>query len=55
MTDEEASHKMMTAHQQGSCVISVYTRDVAESKAREATNMGKEAGHPLMFTIEPER
>ena len=55
MTDEEASHKMMTAHQQGRCVISVYTRDVAESKAREATDMGKEAGHPLMFTIEPER
>ena len=55
MTDEEASHKMMTAHQQGSCVISVYTRDVAESKAREATDMGKGAGHPLMFTIEPER
>ena len=54
MTEEEAYHKMMTAHQQGSCVISVYTRDVAESKAKEATDMGKEAGHPLMFTIEPE-
>ena len=31
-------------------MISVYTREVAESKAREATDMGKEAGHPLMFT-----
>ena len=35
-------------------MISVYTRDVAESKTKEATDMGKEAGHPLMFTIEPE-
>ena len=26
---------MMTAHQQGGCVISVYTRDVAGSKARK--------------------
>ena len=54
ITEEEAYHKMMTAHQQGNCVISVYTRDIAESKAKEATDMGKEAGHPLMFTIEPE-
>ena len=54
MTEDEAHNKMMTAHRQGSCVISVYTRDVAESKAKEATDLGKEAGHPLMFTIEPE-
>ena len=54
MTDEEASHKMMTAHQQGSCVISIYTKDVAESKAKDATDMGREHGHPLVFSIEPE-
>ena len=55
MTDDEAYNKMMTAHQKGICVISVYTRDVAESKAKEATELGREAGHPLMFTIEPEK
>jgi ATP-dependent Clp protease adaptor protein ClpS len=54
MTEEEAYQIMMTAHQQGNCVVSVYTRDVAESKAKDATDMGREAGHPLMFTIEPE-
>jgi ATP-dependent Clp protease adaptor protein ClpS len=54
MSEEEAYHKMMTADQQGSCVISIYTKDIAESKARDATDMGKECGHPLVFNIEPE-
>ena len=54
MTDDEAYVVMMAAHQQGNAVVSVYTRDVAESKAKEATDRGREAGHPLMFTIEPE-
>jgi len=54
MSDDEAYLIMMAAHQQGNAVVSVYTRDIAESKANEATGMAKEAGHPLMFTIEPE-
>ncbi|MEO1016376.1 MAG: ATP-dependent Clp protease adapter ClpS [Pseudomonadota bacterium] len=45
---------MMTAHQKGSCVVAVYTRDVAETKATEATDLGQEAGFPLTFTTEPE-
>jgi ATP-dependent Clp protease adaptor protein ClpS len=45
---------MMTAHQKGACVVAVYTKDVAETKADEATQMGREAGHPLQFTTEPE-
>jgi ATP-dependent Clp protease adaptor protein ClpS len=28
--------------------------DIAETKAKEATDLGKEAGFPLMFTTEPE-
>ena len=32
---------MLTAHQKGACVIAVYTRDVAETKAKEATEIGK--------------
>ncbi|MEE2721729.1 MAG: ATP-dependent Clp protease adaptor ClpS [Pseudomonadota bacterium] len=54
MSEEEAYYKMMAARQQGSCVISIYTKDIAESKARDATDMGKECGHPLVFNIEPE-
>jgi ATP-dependent Clp protease adaptor protein ClpS len=54
MTDDEAYLVMMAAHQQGNTVVSVYSHDIAESKASEACDMAKEAGHPLMFTIEPE-
>ncbi len=54
MTAERSYRVMMTAHQRGTCVVAVYTKDVAESKATEATDLGKQAGHPLMFTTEPE-
>ena len=54
MSEEEAYYKMMAAQQQGSCVISIYTKDIAESKARDATDMGKECGHPLVLNIGPE-
>ncbi|SMC61745.1 ATP-dependent Clp protease adapter ClpS [Rhizobium sp. RU36D] len=51
----ETSYRiMMTAHQKGSCVVAVFTRDIAETKAKEATDLAKEAGFPLMFTTEPE-
>ena len=54
MRPERAYGVMMTAHQKGCCVVAVYTRDVAESKATEATDAGRRAGYPLMFTTEPE-
>jgi ATP-dependent Clp protease adaptor protein ClpS len=54
MGAERAYAVMMTAHQKGACVIAVYTRDVAETKAKEATELGKEKGYPLFFTTEPE-
>jgi ATP-dependent Clp protease adaptor protein ClpS len=54
MRPERAYGVMMTAHQKGCCVVAVYTRDVAETKATEATDAGREAGYPLLFTTEPE-
>jgi ATP-dependent Clp protease adaptor protein ClpS len=54
MNAERAYHVMMTAHRRGVCVIAVYTRDVAETKAKEATDLGKSQGYPLFFTTEPE-
>ncbi|MEX2616545.1 MAG: ATP-dependent Clp protease adapter ClpS [Alphaproteobacteria bacterium] len=54
MTEEQSYRVMMTAHQRGVCVVAVFTKDVAESKATEAIDMGRRAGHPLMFTTEPE-
>ena len=54
MTEDEANQVMMTAHRLGACVVAVYTREVAEDKATEATDAGRQASHPLTFTTEPE-
>jgi ATP-dependent Clp protease adaptor protein ClpS len=54
MTEDQAYRVMMTAHQRGACVVAAYTRDIAESKATEAINTARQAGHPLEFTTEPE-
>ena len=53
-TEEEAFRIMLTAHQKGVCVVAVFPRDIAETKATEATDLGREGGFPLMFTTEPE-
>jgi ATP-dependent Clp protease adaptor protein ClpS len=54
MNAEHAYRVMITAHQRGACVIAVFTRDVAETKAKEGTELGKQKGYPLFFTTEPE-
>ena len=54
MNESEAHKVMLTAHQKGVCVIAVYTRDVAETKAKEATELGRSKGFPLYFTTEKE-
>ena len=54
MNEAQAYRVMITAHQRGACVIAVFARDVAETKAKEATELGKSQGYPLFFTTEPE-
>ena len=53
-TEDQAYRIMMTAHQLGVCVVATYTRDIAESKAKEATDLAHSNGFPLMFSTEPE-
>ncbi|MEL6197246.1 MAG: ATP-dependent Clp protease adapter ClpS [Pseudomonadota bacterium] len=54
MTDGEAQGVMLAAHQKGVCVVAVYTREVAETKAEQGTEAGRANGFPLTFTAEPE-
>jgi len=52
---EPQAHKVMqTAHQRGVCVVAVFARDIAETKATNATEAGRARGYPLRFTTEPE-
>src|SRR5215470_6626598 len=54
MTEDQAHKVMITAHRLGSCVVAVFTKDVAETKATRATDAGRAKGYPLLFTTEPE-
>jgi ATP-dependent Clp protease adaptor protein ClpS len=54
MTEDQAHRVMITAHRRGVCVVAVFTRDVAETKATRATDAGRRKGYPLLFTTEPE-
>lgn len=54
MSEDQAARVMITAHMRGACVVAVYARDIAKSKATEGTDAGRAAGFPLLFTTEPE-
>ena len=54
LSESQAHRVMITAHRRGACVVAVYTKDVAESKATRATDAGRKNGYPLLFTTEPE-
>ncbi|HXA22316.1 MAG TPA: ATP-dependent Clp protease adapter ClpS [Acetobacteraceae bacterium] len=54
MSEAQALRVMITAHRRGACVVAVYTKDVAEAKATNATDAGRRKGYPLLFATEPE-
>ena len=54
MSEDQAYKVMITAHRRGVCVVAVFTKDVAETKATRATDAGRAKGYPLLFTTEPE-
>lgn len=54
MSEDQAYRVMITAHRRGVCVVAVFTRDIAETKATRATDAGRAKGYPLLFTTEPE-
>jgi ATP-dependent Clp protease adaptor protein ClpS len=54
MSEDQAQKVMLTAHRRGTCVVAVFTKDVAETKATRATDAGRAKGYPLLFTTEPE-
>ena len=54
LSEDQANRVMITAHRRGACVVAVFTKDVAETKATRAVDAAKAKGYPLMFTTEPE-
>ncbi len=54
MNAEQAYRVMLTAHQRGACVVAVFAKDIAETKATRATDAGRRKGFTLLFKTEPE-
>lgn len=54
MPPETARGVMLTAHRRGCSVVAVFTHEIAETKANQATDLGRREGYPLRFTTEPE-
>jgi ATP-dependent Clp protease adaptor protein ClpS len=54
LNETQALNVMMTAHRKGVCVVAVFARDVAETKAARGTEAGAAKGYPLRFGTEPE-
>ena len=53
-THAEATHIMLRVHHKGLGVAGVYPRDIAETKASQASREARESGMPLRLTTEPE-
>ena len=50
----EALSLMLKVHHEGSAVVGIYSRDIAQSKTDKALRMARAAGFPLRITIRPE-
>jgi ATP-dependent Clp protease adaptor protein ClpS len=46
MSEDQTLRVMITGHRRGTCVVAVYTKDVADA--------GRSKGYPLLFMTEPE-
>ena len=53
-TDETAKKIMLTIHDEGSAVVGIYTYEIAEQRALEATTLSRDNGFPLQLKLEQE-
>src|SRR5690606_8057338 len=54
LSEDQAYRVMMPAHRRGVCVVAVFTKDIAATKATRATDAGRAAGYRLLFPPEPD-
>ena len=48
----EAEDITTAIHEQGKCIVSTYSLEIAEQKVHEATVVSRHAGHPLQVITE---
>ena len=52
MEREKATQIMLKVHTEGSAVVGIYPRDIAETKSEQVNIYAQENSHPLMSVIE---
>ena len=53
-TSQEAVEIMMAVHKEGQGVCGVYPRELAEFRVEKTARLAREAGYPLLCTMEEE-
>lgn len=53
-TSEQAQAIMLKVHQEGSAIVGIYTKEIAETKVEMAKDLAVHQGHPLSVTMEEE-
>lgn len=53
-SQETAKDITLKVHNEGSAVVGIYSFEIAEQKAVEATNVSRQAGFPLQIRVEQE-
>lgn len=49
---EKATQLMLAVHTQGSAVVGLFSRDVAETKSEQVNNYAQSHDHPLLSRVE---
>jgi ATP-dependent Clp protease adaptor protein ClpS len=49
---EKATQIMLKVHTEGSAVVGIFPKDIAETKSEQVNNYSQENSHPLMSIIE---
>ena len=52
MNREKATQIMLVVHSEGSAVVGIYPRDIAETKSEKVNAYSQENNHPLVSTVE---
>lgn len=50
---DDAINIMLNIHHKGKGIAGVFTKDIAETKAKKVNNLARQAGYPLLSDIEP--
>ena len=54
LTHQESFELMLTVHKKGLAVVGVYSREIAETKVTQVSDMAQHHEHPLQCTMEKE-